>query len=56
VIQLANPLPYDLEALNLMEYKSLDPRWHNWEAVKAVCSQCAAIIFDQIIGEERFGL
>jgi len=36
-IQLANPLPYDLEELNLAEYKNLAPRWHDWQAVKAAC-------------------
>jgi hypothetical protein len=50
LIQLANPLPYDLEQLNLTEYKSLDPRWHDWEAIRSVCSDCATLIFDQIVG------
>lgn len=51
-IQLANPLPYDLEEVNLAEYKHLDPRWHDWNAVKAVCAECAVLIFDRIIGLE----
>lgn len=49
-VQLANPLPYDLEEMNLAEYKHLDPRWHGWNAVKAVCADCATLIFDRIIG------
>jgi len=49
-IQLANPLPYDLDELNLAEYKNLDPRWHNWQAVKAACVECATLIFDRIVG------
>ena len=49
-IQLANPLPYDLEGLNLAEYKNLDPRWHDWQTVCAVCARCAVLIFDQITG------
>jgi hypothetical protein len=49
-IQLSNPLPYDLEELNLAEYKNLDPRWHNWEAVKAACVHFAILIFDHIVG------
>lgn len=49
-VQLANPLPYDLEELSLAEYKNLDPRWHNWASVKAVCVRCAILIFDRIIG------
>ena len=51
-IQLANPLPYDLEELNLAEYKHLDPRWHDWQAVKAACADYATLIFDRIIGQE----
>jgi len=49
-IQLANPLPYDLEELNLAEYKNLDPRWHDWRAVKAACVHYAILIFDHIVG------
>jgi hypothetical protein len=51
-IQLANPLPYDLEELNLAEYKNLDPRWRNWQTVKAMCADCATLIFDHIVGLE----
>lgn len=54
-IQLANPLPYDLEGLSLTEYKNLDPRWHDWGAVKAVCLSRATLIFDRIIGLESDG-
>jgi hypothetical protein len=49
-IQLANPLPYDLEGLRLTEYKNLDPRWQNWETVKTTCVRLAMLIFDQIVG------
>jgi hypothetical protein len=49
-IQLANPLPYDLEGLDLTEYKNLHPRWHDWSAVKTACIHCAILIFDRIIG------
>ncbi|MFH1907835.1 MAG: hypothetical protein ABIL11_10730 [Chloroflexota bacterium] len=51
-IQLANPLPYDLEELNLAEYKNLDPRWRNWQTVKAACVDYATLIFDHIVGLE----
>ena len=51
-VQLANPLPYDLEEMNLPEYKNLDPRWHNWQTVKAACVDCATLIFDRIVGLE----
>ncbi len=47
-IQLANPLPYDLEGTNLREYKNLQPHWHNWNSVKAACLRWATLIFDHI--------
>jgi hypothetical protein len=49
-IQLAQPLPYDLEELGLAEYKNLAPRWQNWQAIKAVCVRYALLIFDRIVG------
>jgi hypothetical protein len=51
-IQLSNPLPYDLEEMNLAEYKHLYFRWHDWEAVKAACADFAMLIFDRILGLE----
>ena len=51
-IQLANPLPYDLEDLNLAEYKNLDPRWCDWQNVRTTCADCATLIFDRIVGLE----
>ena len=49
-IQLAQPLPFDLEELNLDEYKNLDPRWHDWQNVRVTCIQYANLIFDRIVG------
>lgn len=51
-IQLAQPLPYDLEDTRLGEYKNLDPRWHDWQVVRASCVRCADLIFDRITGLE----
>lgn len=51
-VQLAAPRPYDLEEVNLSEYKNLDPRWHSWAEVEAVSAHCATMIFDQIVGIE----
>ena len=47
-VQLASPLPYDLDDMlpNLAEYKKLDPKWHQWSAVKAACVSAAMEIFD----------
>lgn len=47
-IQLANAMPYDLEETELSEYKKLDNRWRDWNAVKAVCSRVATAIFDRV--------
>ncbi len=49
-IQLAQPLPYDLEELNLSEYKNLASRWTDWLHVKTSCIEFATVIFDKIIG------
>lgn len=51
-IQLAQPLPYDLDEHNLAEYKNLDPRWCNWQTIKTVCADYAIQIFDNIVGLE----
>ncbi len=51
-VQLANPLPYDLEEQTLVEYKKLASRWTDWSAVIAVCRDCATLIFDHIVGVE----
>ena len=51
-VQLANALPYDLEETELSEYKNLDPRWHDWQVVKAACSRLATAIFDRVCDME----
>jgi hypothetical protein len=47
-VQLAKPLPFDLEATELREYKNLAPRWHDWSAVEAVCVHIATDVFDRV--------
>ena len=49
-IQLGQPLPYDLEGQYLAEYKRLDPRWHDWRHIQALCAEYAILIFDRITG------
>jgi hypothetical protein len=49
-IQLAQPLPYDLDEVNLAEYKNLAPLWHDWQRVHAQSIHCATLIFDRITG------
>ncbi len=42
VRQLADPRPRDVEVTaQLASYKALDPRWHDWSAVKAVLAELA---------------
>lgn len=49
-VQLANPVPYDLDELSpqLSEYKNLDPKWHDWDAVRTACARWATVIFDRV--------
>jgi hypothetical protein len=47
-IQLSKPLPYDLEGMNLDEYKDLIPRWRKWSAVEAAAAQVADLILDHL--------
>ncbi len=51
-IQLASPMPYDLDTVDLAEYKHLAARWQHWSNVQSACSACAVIVFDRIIGGE----
>jgi hypothetical protein len=54
-IQLAAPMPFDLDEVDLVEYKQLDEKWQDWSAVQAACAACATQIFDRIIGREDAG-
>lgn len=40
-IQLANPMPYDLDETNLREYKKLRPEYQDWSAVVEGCREIA---------------
>lgn len=40
-VQLANPLPYDLEETNLAEYKKLKPEYQDWALVSSKCREIA---------------
>jgi len=48
IVQLANPLPYDLEETRLNEYRRLVPQWHDWNVVRRACIRCATALFDRI--------
>ncbi len=46
IAQLSEPLPYDLDDIDLKEYKGLDPKWHDWAAVKNACRRCALALLE----------
>jgi hypothetical protein len=52
-IQLANPLPYDLEETRLTEYKNLAAKWQAWETVKGARNHCATVVFDRVAALEQ---
>ena len=44
-IQLANPMPYDLDDTDLTQYKHLKTEYQDWNRVKARCAKLAELIF-----------
>ena len=44
-IQLANPMPYDLEETNLREYKKLRSDYQEWAAVAEKCRELASVLW-----------
>jgi len=53
IVQLSNPLPYDLEETRLAEYRRLVPQWHDWSAVQQACLRCATSLFDRLAARRR---
>ena len=47
-VQLANPMPYDLESTDLREYRKLHPQWHDWNRVKEICATIAVDLFTRL--------
>jgi hypothetical protein len=47
-VQLAHPIPYDLEQTHLTEYRRLDERWHDWTQVSQTCAAIAADTFRRL--------
>jgi len=47
-VQLANPMPYDLENTDLTEYRRLHPKWHDWNRVKEICGNIAVDLFKRL--------
>lgn len=50
VRQLAEPQPYDLDAVDLPRYRGLVPRWRDWAVVEEDCLALAHAILDLAAG------
>ena len=50
--QLAEPRPYDLSAVDLLQYRHLEPRWRDWATVVDACRTLSLAMLDQIAAEE----
>ncbi len=48
LIQLASPMPFDLEETELSEYQNLIQHWKDWNSVKTLCSRFSIMIFDRV--------
>ena len=53
--QLANSVPYDLDETNLVEYRHLDPKWHDWNVVKSTCARVAIASFEFVCNSPATG-
>ena len=49
LIQLANPMPFDLSEEGLAEYRNLISQWQSWQAVAVSSARLATLIFDRVI-------
>lgn len=47
LVQLANPMPYDLDDTDLSEYRQLVPEWQDWNRVKDFCAELATKLLRQ---------
>jgi hypothetical protein len=47
-VQLANPMPYDLENTDLREYRRLHPKWHDWNRLKGICLNISVDLFERL--------
>jgi len=54
-IQLASPLPFDLEGMDLKTFKNLETKWTCWENVVEQCVVVSGAIFDSLDMEEDWG-
>ena len=50
--QLAEPRPDDLGEIDLISYRRLDRRWHDWQTVVDVCRRVAVRVLDRLVEED----
>jgi len=50
-IQLGEPMPFDLDDIDLAEYKHLANEWQDWDRVDRACRASAILILDHLICE-----
>lgn len=50
--QLAEPKPYDLDGVDIAEYKGISPPLNRWEKINETCSQASAILSDLLASNE----
>lgn len=48
--QLAEPVPYDLDAVDLEHYRRLTPRWRDWAVVARACAELAGDVLEAAAG------
>lgn len=53
IAQLSHPMPYDLDDVDLSEYKRIVPKWQNWANVQAHSAHLAATLFDNVCSLRR---
>jgi hypothetical protein len=48
---LADPRPYDLDAVDLTAYRRLEPRWRDWGQVQAACAELSVHLLAAVATE-----
>lgn len=52
-VQLVSPAPFDLDDVDLTEYKNLSPKWHLWTSIQSACAKSGMLIFDRVLGSDN---
>jgi len=46
--RLSDPRPYDLERIDLNEYKGLARAWRSWSKVEAICRRLGGLLGNRL--------